>query len=166
MRKAFTLTVLCAAMFVMAGNSELRAQGAGSNYDRTSEAVANQPAPLLKNRTLQDQRNYGINLYYIGAQIFYIAPAAVILLGVPVFSFLPEDLQLIQNDLAAVSVIVAAAGVVGIIGAAVWVAGVIYRNNANDIFARGVVISEYNGTSDLLLALDGEIAGLGLVLRY
>ncbi len=168
MKKLVISAVLFAVLFTIVGNIELQAQQVESRYGGAfSEAVANQPSLLLNNKTLLQQRDHGVDLFITGMVLSYVVSPIVLISGfalaIPLaFTFENSDLVLEIPALFG-----AAAGVIGAIGFGLWVAGAVYWGNGNKLLSRGVVISEgEHDTPDVLLALDTEINGLGVAIRY
>ncbi len=168
MKKLIVSAVLFAVLFSIAGNIELQAQQVESKHGGIfSEAVANQPSPLLKNKTLLEQRDHGIDLFITGILLSTVVTPLVALTGfvllVPLaFTFPESGLALyVPGSFAA------AAGIIGAVGLGLWIAGAVYWGNGNKLLTGGVVISKReHDTPDVLLALDTEINGLGVAIRY
>ena len=160
MKKLIISAVLFTVLFTIAGNIELQAQQVGSRYGGAfPEAVANQPSPHLNNKTLLEQRDYGVDLFITGMVFSYVVAPALASLAIPLGFALADS-----NTTLTLS---ASAGIVGAVGFGLWIAGAVYWGNGNKLLAGGVVLSKReHGTPDVLLALDTEINGLGVAIRY
>ena len=165
MKKVFMFIILCAVLFAAVGNFEIQAQVVDSRYGGSfSASVANQPSPLLNNRTLLEQRDYGVDLFIGGLSTnFVLAPtlgglAALILLPFTIVTFDIDFVTVIPTAIVTVT---------SAIGFAIWVAGAVYWGHGNSLLSRGVVISERkHDNPDVVLALDTEINGIGVAIRY
>ena len=168
MKRFITLTVLCAVVAI-AGNTELHAQGGvKSRYGGVfPEAAANQPSPLLNNKTLLEQRDYGVDLFITGIVLNAVVTPIIFTLGLGLagpLAFTFSDSSLVATTLTVSAV---AGGIIGAIGFGLWVAGVAYWSTANNILARGLVLSERpDGTPGVVLGFDTQVNGLGAAIRY
>ena len=162
MKKVFMFTILCVVLFAAAGNFEVQAQEAHSRFSGSfPAAVANQPSPLINGITLLEQRDYGISLFITGMLIGTVIPA-VLTSSLILVALLPPVFSI-----TTAAIITTASGIAGAIGLGMWIAGAVYWGEGNRILSRGIILSEReHGTPDVLLALDTEINGLGVAIRY
>ena len=160
MKKVFVLTVLCAAMFVAAGNFELQAQSTGAkDVGRASRAAA------PENRTPQEQREHGEMLELTGGMMMVIIAPSVAALGLlvalPLSFFLDADV-LTPVGWVAIGVPVA----IFYIGFIVWAVGVVNTNEGKRRHELAITLDEREGKPDVLLGFDTEIHGVGVRVRY
>ena len=151
-------------LFAVVGNHELQAQEeVKSRYGGTFPAsVANQPS-RVQDKTVLELRDYGIDLFIIGLTITLAAPPAIIIL-IPLLG--RGFIQIggsIEGDIRLFGV--AIGGLFGAIGSALWIIGITNWTHGNQRLRQEITISK-GKDSDVLLALDTEINGIGLVLKY
>ena len=173
MKKIMLFTLLCVVLFAAAGNFELRAQEVGSKYGGSfSESVANQQSPLLRSKTVLEQRDYGVDLFITGMVLGVVAPAILtalipVVVGDTVANAIVtgSDENLDHGALAAGVGLYAGASLLSTIGFGLWLAGAIYWGLGNRYLRDGIALGE-GKDADVLLALDTQINGIGVVLKY